>query len=264
MLTTMARDSRRTIAIAFAETLRDQFPAVLEHAQKLNSESVHITVWLVGLAGSLVAVLVARPESVARLSIPAQRYLLLLLLSTIVCAVVHRVLLHFCHRLAIALNESVLGHAHGYVAVWTVEEAESLNASWTREQIVQRLETEFGMNYRFLIELDATLDQCRDAYKSQFELQQRLDHEAFLSVADMLAAHDGKSFEEGRAIASRPTSDALEKIRKRAVTARRLSMAASVFFTLSSLSFVGAAATAIIGVMPALPMPSMTRGASGS
>jgi hypothetical protein len=55
--------SRRTGAIAFAEAMREFLPVGLADAERLANETVQITAWLVGLAGSVVAVVIAKPAA---------------------------------------------------------------------------------------------------------------------------------------------------------------------------------------------------------
>jgi lysylphosphatidylglycerol synthetase-like protein (DUF2156 family) len=245
---------RKRLAASFAETVAELLPRTLEDAEKLTNETVQITVWLVGLAGSLVAIIIAKPDFVTRLSTTSQRAFLLLLLATIVFSVLHRLVLHISNRLLVYQTRQIQGQMLGFSIGFSDRGPRLLQSTWTREEIVRHLDTEFGLQYNFLNEHNSPLEMARQSYQAQWDHDQETEKKAFHSVQDALAASEGKPpIPQDAPAAGGTANEAREKVRIIAVAIKWVSYVASILFLLACLSFLAAATAAILAALPAAP-----------
>jgi hypothetical protein len=214
----------------------------------MSTEAIQMTSWLVGIAGSVTAVVIARPDFAAALTLNEQRVVFGLLLGTIVCSVLHRVLSIFYRSLATVEARWLYGLAVGYLGGSGLERPAPLQVTWSREEIVKRLDSEFGLDYQFLTELNSPIELCRDAYQAQVDVDKTSSEEMFEKFSDSVSAFRGLTVAAGRAELTGVTDEQREQRRIAAVRVKRIAVAAWACFVLACVMFTVAVATGIYAV----------------
>ena len=243
---------RQTLSTAFAEFVAISLPDALEHTSKLTNELVQFSVWLVGLAGSAIGLILAKPELVTQLGLTAQRMLVLSLLATIVLCVLHRLALFIFNRRSVAHNIELHMFALGHLAFAKTEPPAILQTQWTREEIIENIQGEFGFGSAAIAKSDATLELCQTIYQSLFDLRKSIDAKEYVDFNATMNAFAGKSATD--AASQQVDANSQERIRRAAIVNRRWDLGSTVLFFLACSAFTVGATTAVISLLARMPL----------
>jgi hypothetical protein len=222
-----------------ARFLRDWLPSLVRELEESGRETVQIVVWLVGLSSGLIALAAVNPRLLGALSSGARVTLLGLLAAVVALGVVQRVV----YLLAETSRRSLWRGLQGYLWAQTDETALpfALLESWDRGQLVERLEKDFDLDYKFLIEYDAPIQKCREIYIGVYERWQKGENEALKQFAELLAAYSGKDRPMEMTIGGQTTRTAdLDHIRKSGKAVNRLEFLSTGLYLATAAAFVTA------------------------
>ena len=237
---------RQPVHLLLAALYRDGAPKILEQFERVHGDMGQAVVWLVGLASTLLVLAVANPEKVE--TIAGTHYVLLcgLLLSTIASGVLCRLLALW----ALGFGRAVMFHLGlymaGYVAGSGHDHAEPLSDQWDEQEIVRRLQDDFGLDYSFLHAYQVPLAEYRKSYKQQYELWEHHEAEGKESMAGLVGAHLGMNEKQAKTLFD---STNLTSIRTKAYLFKGLSIAAEILLVVASVSFVVAMSLVAMGLI---------------
>ncbi|OQW37786.1 MAG: hypothetical protein A4E19_12235 [Nitrospira sp. SG-bin1] len=237
---------RQPVHLVLAALYRDGAPKILEQFERAHGDLGQAVVWLVGLASTLLVLAVANPEKVE--TIAGAHYVLLcgLLLSTIASGVLCRLLALWALGFGRGVMFNLGSHMAGYVTGYGFDHVEPLSDQWDEQEIVRRLQDDFGLDYSFLHAYQVPLAEYRNSYKRQYELWEHHEADGKESMAVLVGAHLGMSEKKAKRLFE-PTN--LTSIRTKAYLFKGLSIAAEVLLVVASASFVAAMFLVALGLI---------------
>lgn len=199
--------------VTYARYLRDVLPRVFSDERESGRRGAEVVVWIVGLCTGLLTLLFAGWDRVDFLSEGAATTVAVLLGVVIVLGVSQRMVQHLGERAIRTLEIEAVGWIFGFT-----DDARSpawLFEGWDQEEIVERFQTEFGLDYRFLAESGASLEACRSAYQAQYDLWKKSDKEGQGDLLEFTCAVFGMPAEGSREIPSErdPSDDPHRRLR---------------------------------------------------
>jgi hypothetical protein len=224
--------------VDIASALSKVFEKDLQVVARLESETGQVLVWLVGLGSSLLAIAVVQPERVESLLGRSFGLYTTLLLVTVASGVTGRLLGLLTSGYTANHLTTLAGNLWGYSAGYSLEEPAELSDRWDEAEIVERLKSEFGRDYRFLLERNAPLDFCREAYQKQRELWYEEEEKGERYIKDLIATHLGLTDGEVARYWEATDPVAFTKLRRRAFVVRGLRILGLLLFLLSSATFL--------------------------
>ena len=232
----------------------------LERRRLFQSETNQTTVWLVGLASTLLALTVASPDRVRNVVGTAYATVAILLLVTVISGAVVRVgAVWISYFSEVQLSE--LRYAMDGLATKLAQPIQSdlkLSMNWSVEEIVAKFKSHFDSDYSFLLEHNTPIDRCRKMYQETYERHIELERDLVSLFGMALAAFEGWTDLErqnwemehrARAAGEFPHSESAAETKVTVALAAaglatkwlyRARIASDVTFTISAAAFVAA------------------------
>lgn len=232
-----------------AQAYREMLPDVFRDYSEIGRESVQVVIWLVGLSSAVFALLISNMDRITFIGADTLRIILLLLGTVIVVGVAQRLVHHWAERLQHIINWSLTHYISSYNSDQILPA--QLSEDWTEAEIVQRFESEFGLNYQFLIEYEVSLESCREAYKSQYERWEGFDKEGLERFGQVVSAHLGrpKDKEDKILLLQESVDEELEATRRTARTCNLMHRTADILFVICGLVFSVTVALILVSVI---------------
>lgn len=175
------------------EILAGHFSAMLPEAEReyfsIVRSTVDVGVWVVGLSTGIIAVLMSSESARDILGQGIFRAGVILFSLVIMFGVIQRILFHIAELRKWPLSLRLKGSLIGLTDKTLI--ARELQDFWTVSEIVDRLREDFGVDYSFLIETQATIEQARDAYASQLKIHREFEKTGLSKLAEIMCAHYG-------------------------------------------------------------------------
>lgn len=175
------------------EILARYFSTILPNAEReyfhILKSSVDVGVWLVGLSTGVIAVLLGSDSIRSLLSDCIITVSLTLFSMVILFGVLQRILFHIGELkkwpLSLGLQATLTGLTDKTLT------ASELKDYWTVSDIVDRLREDFGMDYRFLLQSNSSIERAREAYQEQLGIHREFEQKGMKQLAEIMCAHFG-------------------------------------------------------------------------
>lgn len=237
------------VAEQFAEVLPDYFKQRLE----LDKEGVATVVWLVGFAATAFALLVGNWYQLDFFG-PAERGILLATLAAVVVLGSAQRIAEF--RKAQAEVDRQRAVIDGLMVLTRSPAAPApLFREWGREEVMRRIEFNFGKDFYFMLDLDLTDAGARDLYKRELERWEKANEHGVKELGIFAAAMVGKEPEDSPFADLDLSSDkasggySFDGLRKDAREASKWQRMASKLFTAAIVVFMAAVVEAVLFVL---------------
>lgn len=244
-------------ATALATALKEGTPKALDEFHRIETDFAQTSMWLVGLASTLLVLRVASPDRVS--AVLGHRYhaVTIALMIAIASGVLCRLFNLWLARQVSALAGGFWGLTLGYVSNEGLEIPEPLSEHWDEREIVRRLEADFsGLDYKFLLEYRVPLAGCQEAYRGIYRIWEEQEQATLDAFKKIVAAYAGYTDGQTEAM-SQPVSDkTLARTRRHAMRVRRLGYVGPSLFTISALSFLVAMSLVACGLWSSEPRPA--------
>jgi hypothetical protein len=172
--------------------LPEMFRALEEGVREWSQASV----WFVGIASAMLALLVANAEELGFLAASVTRLIVLLLGVAIVSGILHRLLLLWAAAAEMGARFALLGYVAGHED--SADIALEWQPSWSNDWIVHELKNFFDLDYSFLLDAPDATDRLRAIYDDVYKSWRKSDRPAHDAVADQLGRYFGLSPDEAR------------------------------------------------------------------
>jgi hypothetical protein len=228
---------KESAPFVYAESFCEALSKELDEYQRSDAELGQAVVWLVGLASTLLTLAVANLEKVKALFGTSYRGIVISLLVAILAGVFSRIVSVWNGREVRGLLLHLYGYLFGYTTGRGIIFFADLSEGWNQAEIVQRLQADFNLDYSFLIKYKASIEDCRTIYRNVYKSQKDSDEQDLARLKSMTGAYLGWTEKERRRMSSPDDSKTLAKVKRRALVARNMKIIASMFFTVSALTF---------------------------
>lgn len=232
-------EKRKLPLIAF-EVFRDAVPRILTQLQRVEEDASKAIVWVVGLASTLLVLGLSDAARVKQLLADDYKFAVACLLTAVIVGVTYRILSLWVSAIRTGLLLRFENYLVGYRATLDSHIPPKLSDSWDVAEIVRRLHVDFGVDYDFLRKYNTPIEECRDAYKSQYELSARLDRSQMETLKAAVAAHNGLTAAEAAALFEPESGETLRKVHRKAMIVRVLNVFNACFFATAGAAFVTA------------------------
>jgi hypothetical protein len=229
---------RQGLSAIVADLLKQGLEREADEFRANQSDAAQAAVWLVGLSTTLLALAAAYPDKVQFLLKADYKWTLGCLFATIVSGVVYRVLGLQLNAKRRARMLTLSGHMSGFAAGTLAESPTPLRKAWNENEIVQRLQTEFGVDYGFLLNSRAPIDACREAYVTQYEAWQKHHDEQNATLNALVVTHMGYTRKEAAAFAQPATEQARARLHAQAFGLRVWLTVNALIFAFGAVSFL--------------------------
>lgn len=236
--------TRQTTADKIAIRIRESLPSLMRQGDESAKEAIQTTVWLVGLATGLLALLSAKPELLIHLG-ALRPWLVVGLFGVVVVGV--------CQRLAqqiLSGKERVLAYSlEMYLWGWTepFEDPLPLQDWWREEQILERLKVDFNLDYSAFRDNNVPLKAYQDAYAGHYKTWEEFEHGKHQRMAQLMMVLQGKKDEVPTNTVA--DTDPFSSLRPGATTVRRWLRLRNALYYTTCLLFMGIAALVAIALI---------------
>jgi hypothetical protein len=234
----MGVDTRKTPLDTYLEFFRDVVPTITREVNEHSRESVQTLVWLAGLGVALLTFSGAYPRSLSALTQSQKHLYIGLLVSVVILAVVQRVL----HHIAEGLQRNHLYGMRGALFAITgmATPPQELFEGWNCAEIVAAIKTEFDVDYSFLLTPNQSVDECRKAYRAQYDLWHSQQEDRAKSIGRLIGAYLGKGEKSSEDIFTGAEEVNLGILRRKGRIIRGLYILSSCFVVLAACVFISA------------------------
>ena len=240
-------EKRQLPLIAF-EVFRDAVPRILAQLQRIEEDASKAIVWVVGLASTLLVLGLSDAARVKQLLADDYKLAVACLLTAVIVGVTCRILSLWVGAIRTGLLLRFENYLVGYRAAQDSHIPAKLSDSWDVAEIVRRLHVDFGVDYEYLLKYNTPIEECRNAYRSEYERSSRFDQNQMESLKAAVAAHNGLTITETAALFESESGTALRKVHRKATFVRVLNAFNACFFAITGAAFV----TAMVYVARAL------------
>ncbi len=185
--------SKVSIPSAIAAMFRDVLPKELDEFHRGEADVAQTSMWLVGLASTMLLFCAANPSKVDQIFFGLTRFGVAFLMVTVVAGVLNRLLRVWVGRRISRSLRHLHGHFAGFMAAEHIEEPDELSDRWTREEIVLRLRETFDVDYGWLEKYNVALPDCQQCYRDQYSIWERFNGQRLEGIKKILAAYMGLS-----------------------------------------------------------------------
>jgi hypothetical protein len=244
--------------VRLASAAAEKAAVELEQRRLHLTETNQATVWLVGLASTLLALTVASPDRVRNVVGSAYATVSILLLVTVIGGATVRVAaVWIAYFSEIELSELRLGLSGLGSTILDTQGPMKLAMHWTEADIVAKFQSNFDSDYSFLLKYQTPLDECRKLYEEAYERHKQDEHELILLLArgigafygwTDLAIRDWAAARVARAVGETEGTESQQERLDKALAAvsrasrwlSRARVAHHIVFTMSAVAFVAA------------------------
>jgi hypothetical protein len=187
----MARSDRAKLLTDFFQSI---LPDAVRQIDQGKAELVQTGAWLVGLASALLALFVSNRDKVNFISVVQAKWIVGLLGLSVLCGVVQRLCLIAAGFSEATSRFRLIGWLIGYGS--EVDLADPLNDEWTAEEIVDRLQRHYDLDYAFLLDSPGARDRLRQIYSQTHAGWGKIDSDALRAVYRQIGSYVGWSAEK--------------------------------------------------------------------
>jgi hypothetical protein len=231
-------DQTKRPSITYAKVFSEAFPKLQETEQKVTQEHTQFITWIIGIASTLIAVAATDPARLKHL-FPAWYVTFAFLVLAIACGVLYRILGLYVSRLRCDLDIWLYGFLLGTPAGAATYTPAKLSPCWTKEDIAQKLISEFEIdNTDLLDDPEYTLEDFRKSYQESYEIYQESENTLWNRVHQAINAYRGLSDEEITAQSKQSWDEKIQSNRLLGIRVRRGSTWNSRLFTAAGVFFI--------------------------
>jgi hypothetical protein len=207
----------------FAKTYLQGLEKLSEEIRHQQANSSHVIVWIVGLASALLALAIGNPAVTEPLHVIWYNLTLGLALVAVFGGVIFRSIAMWEASETAELNLAIYGILIGILGSKDLAHANAPRKSWTREQIVENLKTEFGVEVGRVLNPDAGHEELLAVYEEAYDRRIQIDDAVKLEIERYIQAHVGRTLEESKSISP---EEMLERVRRK----QKVEKVANFFF----------------------------------
>lgn len=219
------------------EILAGHFSSIIPEAEReflgVAKSTVDVGVWLVGLSTGVIALFMTSESIKIILGECVFKAGIILFALVILFGVLQRILFHVAEHNKWPITLRLRGVLTGLTDKSNT--AQELQDYWTVADIVDRLREDFGVDYSFLIENNASVEEARKSYIGQMEIHREFEKKGLDNLAKILCAHYGLP-QESEENYFQPQD--LDEIRKKAISTNKIFKASYLSYYLSAFFFV--------------------------
>jgi hypothetical protein len=224
------------------ERFDESLPEIISGASTITGELVQTTVWLVGLASAVLAVIVTKDTVLVATPI-LRNALGITLFATVLLGVLQRI----CQQRVLAKEHYVMMHVRQTLRnarPWDAQDPTTPGEHHTAKRIVELMNTEFGIDYTFALSRRDALERLREAHQWRYDLWKKGNEGKVQTLVGIGLAVRGKP--QG---ATLQAEDTLEEIRTLVRSEKRWGRASTVLYIGTGLSFVASILVMMLAIL---------------